>query len=391
MVTGTNVIDPSETGYSIIPYKKAINSNIKELTARAYIKISEDKTAPLYLPVRVNTGTFSIYIPFQFFSDHIDAITKGKVFLCESFKDEGSIIRTALLPMNDIEEDTSQDTLADGSEEHLSADEVIMTEDNDQVAKDEVVVCKSDPSQEESLIIDELVECIYEDTRTVELLDKFEGYGQKRPVKYQRIVIKNGKYRGMVSHKSTPGLNLVIERGHGLSFVGDITLTEFKQGKDSELSKYISSEIREDIVDDYLYTDRFYRFSKPFLLRAQNSSNRRGYGWVWDWSNGYGDYTEGTQYGETTDYYFVGAYISSGFFYDAKKRKPFSPKENSAVCSKGAKSVSSVIDSSAEGEDLYTIKPYIGTVKSMTDNKTVAEYVLVDNDGSAKRYIPVGL
>ena len=38
-------------------------------------------------------------------------------------------------------------------------------------------------------------------------------------------------------------------------------------------------------------------------LRAQTSRNRQGYGWEWDWSGGIGSYTEGTLYGETTDFY----------------------------------------------------------------------------------------
>ena len=38
-------------------------------------------------------------------------------------------------------------------------------------------------------------------------------------------------------------------------------------------------------------------------LRAQTSWNRIGYGWEWDWSGGIGDYTEGTFYGETTDFF----------------------------------------------------------------------------------------
>ena len=383
-----SVNDPLEIVYSIIPYIKAIDSDTKAITKRAYIKVGKEKAAPSFLPVRINLGTHSIYIPFQFFSDHYDELTKGRIPLCESFQDEGYVIRTVLLPISDDEEDMAKDTLNSDTGEKLLNDEIVK-DDHDQVAKIEADTCKTDQSQEVPKMIEELIECIYEDTRTVELLDRFEGYGQTRPVRYQRIVIKNSKYRGLIYHKSTPGFNLVIERGNRTDHVGDITLTGFKQGRDDKLSQYIAAEITEDIVEEYLDTDRFYRFSKPFLLRAQNSSNRSGYGWTWDWSNGYGDYTEGTQYGETTDYYFVGVYISSGFFYDDKKRKPFRPKESSVICNKGAKSVGSVIDPPAEEEDLYTIRPYTGTVKSMTDNKTIAGYVCVKNDASAKHYIPV--
>ena len=287
------------------------------------------------------------------------------------------------------EQPKAKNSLSNSNEVPFSEDKI--KKDSDYARKRATVTCESDVSQKDILTANELIECIYEDTRTVELLDKFEGYGQIKPKRYQRIVIKNCKYRGLVHHKSTPGFNLVIERGHRPDHVGDITLTEFKQGNDGELSKYITSEITEGIVEEFLDADRFYRFSKPFLLRAQNSTNKSGYGWTWDWSNGYGDYTEGTHYGETTDYYFVGAYISSGFFYDTKKRKPFSPEEKSTACNEDAKFVSSVMDSPAKGEVLYTIKPYIGTVKSMTDNKTVTEYALVNIDESSKRFIPVAI
>lgn len=43
----------------------------------------------------------------------------------------------------------------------------------------------------------------------------------------------------------------------------------------------------------------------PVHLRAQGSHNRTGYGWEWDWTDGYGDYIEGTFYGETTDFYIT--------------------------------------------------------------------------------------
>lgn len=84
-------------------------------------------------------------------------------------------------------------------------------------------------------------------------------------------------------------------------------------------------EIDDNIITQYVDKDQFYRFSTPFLLRAQNSSNRTGYGWEWDWSGGYGDYTEGTLYGETTDYFFVGAYISSieNYYYESGKRNHY--------------------------------------------------------------------
>ena len=74
---------------------------------------------------------------------------------------------------------------------------------------------------------------------------------------------------------------------------------------------YISQQISDDVIDKYLGKRELFCFDKPYHLRAQNSLNRTGYGWEWDWSGGIGDYIEGTQYGETTDYGFVGVYIVS--------------------------------------------------------------------------------
>ena len=36
------------------------------------------------------------------------------------------------------------------------------------------------------------------------------------------------------------------------------------------------------------------------------SVNQTGYGWEWDWSNGCGDYIEGTYYGEVTTFFVIG-------------------------------------------------------------------------------------
>ena len=177
---------------------------------------------------------------------------------------------------------------------------------------------------EPPVIMDELIAYVTNDTRTILLLDKFEGYRPDSNIKYQRIVIKNAKYLSPRPDLSV-GYHLVIERGKGHDYNGNITFTEFKMGNDSRLRKFVLSEINDDIINQYIDKDQFYRFSTPFLLRAQNSTNRTGYGWEWDWSGGYGNYTEGTFYGETSNYFFVGVYISSfeNLIYDPSKRSPF--------------------------------------------------------------------
>ena len=167
---------------------------------------------------------------------------------------------------------------------------------------------------------EELVHLVIETTKTLRLLDVFEGYSKSNSIKYKRLVVSNCKYRAFKGNHYV-GFNLVIERGCNRDYVGDITFTNFKTGKDADLKKYITSEITDSVVEEYVDRNEFFRFSKPYLLRAQNSTNRTGYGWEWDWSGGYGDYTEGTFYGETTDYFFVGAYITSGDYYEPNRRK----------------------------------------------------------------------
>ena len=48
------------------------------------------------------------------------------------------------------------------------------------------------------------------------------------------------------------------------------------------------------------------KFEKPYLLRAQNSNNRTGYGNEY---YGYDLVYQGTLYGETTNYAFVGVIL----------------------------------------------------------------------------------
>lgn len=229
--------------------------------------------------------------------------------------------------------------------------------------------------EEKPKTVDELVVSIWDDTRTVEILDKFEGYSRDSTV-YHHIVIKNSRFHKRFNKKNV-GFNLVIERGRGLDYTGNITFTDFKKGYTTNMRKHIENEITEEIVEQYLDKDKFYRFSKPYLLRAQNSSNRTGYGWEWDWSDGIGSYTEGTLYGETTNYFFVGAYVTSGFeAYEPTKRKPFLENEED-FCHNNKK----VIDSSK-------IRIYEGKIRDITLNKTVQMFFDVNTESGVK-HVPV--
>ncbi len=158
------------------------------------------------------------------------------------------------------------------------------------------------------LIREALKEYVYDDTRTIELLDKFEGIGEENPYVYDRLELMNPEY--LWNDFEPFSVYLVIKRCKAQDCVGDITFTKYKKGDTEELRKYILDEITPEIVRKYKGTKSIFYFSKPYHLRAQNSNNRTGYGWEWDWSGGVGSYIEGTLYGETTDYGFVGAYIN---------------------------------------------------------------------------------
>lgn len=136
---------------------------------------------------------------------------------------------------------------------------------------------------------------IYDTTRTIDLMDRFEGYGSD--IAYQKLALCN--IACLKIGEEYEYVTLIIERSRDYRYVGNITFTELKQGQVADLYKFLRSNISKDIVEDYKGRNEEYRFDTPYLLRAQNSTNRSGYGW------GFG----GTQYGETTAYVFTGAFI----------------------------------------------------------------------------------
>lgn len=156
---------------------------------------------------------------------------------------------------------------------------------------------------------DELVVTVFQDTKTVQLLDEFEGYTGDNPHKYKRMVINN--YAGEPKIYGYR-YSYVVERNDGKEAIGNITFTDLKLGKSNkELIDYIQSQISENTAKKYVNTNKFFRFNKPYLFRAQNKRNRTGYGTIWEWSGGVGYCTEGTYYGETTLYVIAGVYLTS--------------------------------------------------------------------------------
>ena len=136
---------------------------------------------------------------------------------------------------------------------------------------------------------------IFDDTKTLDLMDRFEG--KTGGVAYMQLVLRNIAF--LKIGKGYEYISLVVERSKDDRYLGDITFTKLKKGETKDLYDFIQDKITKEVVLEYKNKNNEYRFDTPYLFRAQNSSNRSGYGW------GYG----GTQYGETTAYVFVGAYI----------------------------------------------------------------------------------
>ena len=141
---------------------------------------------------------------------------------------------------------------------------------------------------------------VYDDTRTIALMDRFEGFGHDTV--YQQLVLRNMAYGNYDGHHEY--LSLVVERSKDRRYIGNITFTELKKGQTRDLCDFLEAQITGDVIKEYKDKDQEYRFKTPYLFRSQNSKNRSGWG--------YG----GTQYGESTAYVFVGVYIgfrSKGF------------------------------------------------------------------------------
>ena len=84
-------------------------------------------------------------------------------------------------------------------------------------------------------------------------------------------------------------------------------MTDFKLGYTSKVNEHARVEIDNYLENGgNLENGQIIMFKTCYLLRAQNSSNRAGYGNIY-----YGDELvhEGTLYGETTSYVLAGVQI----------------------------------------------------------------------------------
>ena len=152
---------------------------------------------------------------------------------------------------------------------------------------------------------------VSDDSKTLPLMDKFEGRSKDSEGPYKRFILKN-TYEAAVGPYICQ-YHPIIERLADIEHTeGNITFSEFKKEKEANVYHYCNTKLNEAFRHnkDILNRKEIYFFT-PYYLRAQSSKNREGYGWEWEWSHGRESHTEGTFYGETDNYGFVGVVIEN--------------------------------------------------------------------------------
>ena len=143
---------------------------------------------------------------------------------------------------------------------------------------------------------------IENNTKTVNIMDKFESTTEDGFKKYDQMIFVNYSYTPKVGF-----FHMVVKRAIAKQCVGDITMTKFKRHEDQDLCKYVDDEMEYYKEKHLCKKGKYIPFRKPYLLRAQNTRNRRGYGNIY---NGESLIYEGTLYGDTIDYAFMGIILS---------------------------------------------------------------------------------
>lgn len=96
---------------------------------------------------------------------------------------------------------------------------------------------------------EELLVHITSRSKTIEIIDKFEGIGSDTI--YKRIVLSN------IYFFNNERCRLVIERANSREFAGKTTFTNFKNGNAIALSLYVESIITDDVVKNIPERRRF--------------------------------------------------------------------------------------------------------------------------------------
>lgn len=155
---------------------------------------------------------------------------------------------------------------------------------------------------------------LYRDTRTVALLDQFESRNADGTKTYETLLLKDVFCIKYENHLWWVGLQLKRKPQNVECVDSSLTFTKLKK----DILEHVFSEATPDsyriiqavfscisLIPNFADIPNVsVQFDKPVKFNAQNSSNRCGYGnryWRDELVH------EGTLYGETTDYMFVGA------------------------------------------------------------------------------------
>ena len=152
------------------------------------------------------------------------------------------------------------------------------------------------------------------DTRTVALLDKFESINENGSKKYKTLLLEDAFYIRHLGHRYKISLYMQRKPLGSSCIKSSLTFSDLKRelfnhiySVESNSPIKIVNEVLKAIAEvpnlQELQQTQFF-FDLPVQFNAQNSSNRSGYG---NRYRGEELVYQGTQYGETTTYVFVGA------------------------------------------------------------------------------------
>lgn len=155
---------------------------------------------------------------------------------------------------------------------------------------------------------------IHNDTTTTAIMDKFDGVGEYNTVIYDRIILRNNSFRINLGNYSCECLLIIKRITPRTHRFGDITFSDFKLEHGASVINYAKKTLEKKYKKHpkIIEQDKIM-FDIPYYLRAQNSLNKIVVGWQWYWFGGELDCIEGTEYGETNMYGFVGVVLKNKY------------------------------------------------------------------------------
>jgi len=155
---------------------------------------------------------------------------------------------------------------------------------------------------------------IYNDTTTTAIMDKYDGVGKHNTTIYDRLILRNNSFRINLGDYSCECLLIIKRITPRTHKTGDITFTDFKSEHGATVINYAKKCIIQKYIKfpDIIKKNEIY-FDIPYYLRAQNSLNKLVIGWEWYWDVDSLNCMEGTEYGETNMYGFVGVIFSNKY------------------------------------------------------------------------------